>query len=129
MFGSRKHQGVAFAAGSDGGHGADGAEDTRSHQAKEFCNTQHRVLTSSHSGIQSCLCCLCCRICREGQKCSFHHPKQLEQIQGTSPLGERSNNLEAKDPLILEGKAQKCRSKAPTVPREMQALTEGRASP
>lgn len=41
----------------------------------------------------------------------------------------QKQNLEAKDPLILEGKAQQCLSKAPTAPREMQALTEGRASP
>lgn len=56
--------------------------------------------------MQSCLCCLCCRICREEQKCSFHHPEQLEYTQGASSLGQRSNNLEAKEQLVLEGKAQ-----------------------
>lgn len=106
MFGRGKHQGVVFAAGGDGGHSTDGAEDTRSRQAEEFCNTQHRVLTSSHPGIQRCLCC---RDLQGGAEILIPSPR----MAGANPrhtslasLGDRSSNLEAKDQLILEGRAQ-----------------------
>ena len=42
---------MAFAAEEDRGHSTDGAEDTRSCQAKVLCNIQYGVLTSRHPRI------------------------------------------------------------------------------